>query len=250
MNFIKLPNLPESRVNLLIIGQKYAELLQSSLQLLNVDVLELPDNPNVDPRLSGHADLSVLHVGTNRLILADYLKKSEFSEKLACLGEKVLYYEEKQDVNYPLDAGLNVCFVGSKLICNPATASGQIVNHLTNNNTIIRCRQGYSRCSVCVVDGNSIITADTGIADAAEYAGLSVLKVKPGLANLVGFSDGFIGGAAFKLSSGELAFTGTIADSLERNRIEEFIRRRGVEPVYLTDIDLFDIGGAVTITEA
>lgn len=250
MNFIKLPNLPESRVNLLIIGQKYAKLLQGSLQLLNVDVLELPDNPNVDPRLSGHADLSVLHVGTNRLILTDYLKKSEFSEKLTYLGEKILYYEDKQEPDYPLDAGLNVCFVGSNLIYNPATASEHIVNQLTINNTIIRCRQGYSRCSVCVVDGNSIITADTGIADAAEKNGLSVLRVRPGLAKLEGFSDGFIGGATFKLSSGELAFTGKIADSLERNRIEKFIRRRGVEPVYLTDIDLFDIGGAVTITEA
>lgn len=250
MSFIKLPNLPENNVKSLIIGQKYSKLLKNSLNQLGIDVLELPDNPNIDSRLSGHADMSVLHVGDNRVILAEYLLGSEFSANLTAIGAKVLFSNEKQEPEYPLDSGLNVCFVGSRLICNPATADNIIVKQLTYNEPMIKCRQGYSKCSVCVVDSNSIITADTGIADAAELAGLNVLKIMPGLAMLDGFSEGFIGGAAFKLSSGVLAFTGIIPDTFERNRIESFIRGEGVEPIYLTDADLIDIGGAVIIKES
>jgi hypothetical protein len=250
MEFVKCPNLPQNSVKTLILGQKYAEFLDLALKRYGISPIYVPDNPDVDERMSGHADLSVLHIGGARLICAKHLNDSEFSEKLTEIGTKLTFLSQNQGKKYPEDANLNICIIGNAIICNTASAEKSIVSYLTNNCcSIIPVRQGYSRCAVCVADERSIITADDGIANAAEKNGFAVLRVKPDLAELPGFEYGFIGGAAFKLDGGRLAFTGQIYDTVQRAAIEKFLRKRNIEPLYLTDERLRDIGGAIPITE-
>lgn len=148
---------------------------------------------------------------------------------------------------YPHDAALNFCVVGDKLIYNPKTADASVIDRLRLN--LLACRQGYTKCSVCVVDEDSIITADNKIAQIAMSTGMSVLYVKEDLAALDGFEHGFIGGASFKISRNEMAFTGVINDAGEKRRIESFLNERGINAVYLTAERLFDIGSAIPIIE-
>ena len=68
----------------------------------------------------------------------------------------------------------------------------------------ISSRQGYSRCSVCVVSDNAIITADEGICRSAEAHGVDVLKIRPGYIDPPGFDYGFIGGQASKFQTQSL----------------------------------------------
>ena len=114
----------------------------------------------------------------------------------------------------------------------------------------INSRQGYSRCSVCVVSDNAIITTDEGICRGAEAHGIDVLKIQPGYIDLLGFDYGFIGGASFKISDTKLAFTGRLDKHPDAERIIEFASLHNVNIVYITDKPAFDIGGAVPITEA
>lgn len=99
------------------------------------------------------------------------------------------------------------------------------------------------------MDESSVITSDGGIAAVAGKAGLNVLRIAPGHILLDGFETGFIGGAAFKLSPGLLAFTGRLDGHPDGERIESFLRARRVEPLYLTDSPVFDVGSAVLLTE-
>ena len=46
-----------------------------------------------------------------------------------------------------------------------------------------------------------------------------------------------------------MAFTGVINDEAQKARIENFLNRRGISAVYLTERTLFDIGSAIPITE-
>ena len=78
--FVLSPNLPLA-AGTVIIGQKYADLLEKPLQNLNIHPLFVPDNPDVDARLSGHADLSVFHAGGERLWLAPYLRETDFQKR-------------------------------------------------------------------------------------------------------------------------------------------------------------------------
>ena len=250
MKFVENPNLPV-RAGTIIIGEKYCKILQNSIKSLGINALFMPDNPYVDPRLSGHTDLSVLHLGGNRLLLAPYLKGSSFSRQLEDRGFEIKFASIEQSALYPNDAQMNVCILGNKVIYNPQTGSDAIVKYLTIGNGAIHVssRQGYSRCSVCVVDDNAIITADEGICRSAEAHGVDVLKIRPGYIDLSGFDYGFIGGASFKFSDTKLAFTGGLDRHPDAERIIEFISLHNVDIVYITDKPAFDIGGAIPILE-
>lgn len=216
------------------IGEKYRERLEGPLAALGICTFWLPDNPNVDPRLSGHADLMLLDLGGGRVLT--------YLDSLQDIGLEVVKIEGQGRV-YPDDARLCACVVGRFCIHDFRISDP----HITGFERI-QVRQGYARCSTCVVDEGSIITSDAGIAKAAARHGIDVLGIRPGYIELEGFDTGFIGGASFKISSGRMAFTGRLDSHPDRGRIEDFLRERGVEPVYLTDSPAFDIGSAVPLT--
>ena len=247
---VEFPNLPQ-RAETIIIGEKYSGILYEPLKRLGIITISVPGNPYVDPRLSGHADLSVFHEGWKRLWLAPYLKDSSFSTALEEMGFKLSYPDIVQSMVYPGDAQLNMCICGDKLIYNPRTAVYNIAEFLTFSVGLepVKCRQGYSKCAVCVVDSGAIITADRGIAAASEKAGLDVLLISPEGVSLEGFDCGFIGGAAFKISREAMAFTGRLDQHPDRGVIMNFLAKHKVEPLYLTDAPVFDIGSGLAITE-
>jgi len=248
INYVKVPNLPNYNIKHAIIGKKYTNILKDAFKELGIICIELPDNDSIDYRLSSHADMSLIHLGDNNCLISKYYKNSRIINELLDLGLNVEYSEELQSEDYPNDSILNACIINDKVICNIKT----IDNHLTKffeNKTVVNCKQGYSKCSVCIVDEKSIITADPGIAKSAEVNGLNVLFISNDLVSLDGFNCGFIGGATFKINSNELAFTGMISNTAERNKIENYLVERNVKPRYLTNKELFDIGGIIAISE-
>lgn len=248
--FVMRANLPEDAETILI-GEKYARYLSKSLEKLDITAIFVPNNPDIDPRMSGHADLSLLHAGGERLYLAPYLRGSALSERLLELGAELVYPEMTQSPEYPRDAQLNLCAAGRAVFYCEKSACKDIVDYLTivRRLSAVRGRQGYTRCSTCVVDEHSIITADSMIYAAAIHAGYDALLISAGHIDLSGFEYGFIGGAAFKLSRRVLAFTGSLDIHPDRLRILDFLSVCGIEPVYLTAQPLFDIGSAVPLTE-
>ena len=250
MKFVETPNLPVC-AGTVIIGEKYCNMLQNGVENWGINVLPMPDNPCIDARLSGHADLSVLHLGGNRLLLAPYLKGSSFSQQLGNMGFDLEFADIEQSALYPNDAQMNVCIIGDKVIYNPKTVPDVMVKYLTFGDRAVQInnRQGYSRCSVCVVNDNAIITADEGIYRSAEAHGIDVLKIQPGYIDLPGFDYGFVGGASFKISDTKLAFTGGLDRHPDAEQIIEFTSLHNVDIVYITDKPAFDIGGAIPIAE-
>ena len=248
--FVEYSNLPHE-ADTLLIGEKYADILQFSLKKIGIQPKLIPDNPDVDERLSGHADLSVFHAGGDRIYLAPFLEGTDFHKSLSKLGADVVFPERIQNKTYPNDAQLNACSLGKSLICTPHVTADEIVNYFTNKQgtNLILSRQGYAKCSVCVVDDSSLITADRGIAEAAKSNGLDVLLINAGYIDLPGFSYGFIGGAACRLSDRLMAFTGVLDRHPDKQAILAFIRARGFEPVFLTEKRIFDIGSAIPLTE-
>ena len=249
MKAVEKPTLPEM-VDTILIGEKYTELLENPLEKLGINAIPVPSNGYIDSRLSGHGDLSVLHTGGNVLWLAPHLRGSRFADRLNSMGFALDYPNILQSAAYPGDAQLNVCICGKYTICNRSVVPEDIVNQLTDIGfEIIDCRQGYAKCSVCVVDEGAIITADRGVEAAAREAGLDVLLIEPGYITLDGFSFGFIGGSSFKISRSKLAFTGTLDLHPSKKDILHFLKAHEMEAVYLTDRSIFDIGSGIPITE-
>ena len=242
---IEKPHLPKGKVRCLIIGEKYCKMLEKPLYDRKIDVICAKNNDFVDERLSGHVDLSMVHGGGNVMYAAEHLKDSENIHKIIDRGFSVNYLPNPLDIEYPADAGMNVCIIGDCVICNPKTANQELLRGLR----IISCKQGYTKCSTVVVDERSIITSDKLIAANSVLYGIEAFLVNDSFVRLQGFDKGFIGGAAFKISEDVMAFTGVIKNDEARKSIEAFLHERGIAAEYLTDDEIFDIGSAIPIIE-
>lgn len=241
---IETPHLPKGKVGLVVIGERYRALLADALEQRGTEVLWLPDAPGADPRLAGHADLSVLHLGGDRLVAA---KGDRIVNLLTNRGFSVQETDREFSAGYPRDCGLNGCLVGRRFLHRLSLTDGAVLRALPAQVRRIDAAQGYARCSVCIADERSIVTSDPGIAKAAALDGMEVLQIHPGFVELPGFDTGFLGGASFRLSETELAFTGRLDGHPDRARIESFLSARGVRPVYLTERPVFDIGSAIPL---
>ncbi len=241
MKYIETPHLPQGKVRLLAIGRRYRDRLSEPLEGLGIEVVWLPDNPSVDERLAGHADLSVLHLGRDKLVAAGDAIVNLLSNR----GFTAIKAVNKQLAVYPGDISLNACIVGNCLIHNLKHSDPAIAGEFQR----INVNQGYSKCSVCLLNDKAIITADAGISKSAALCGIEALLIKEGFVELGGFDYGFIGGASFKISNKLLAFTGVLDKHPDSSKILDFLSAHEIEPVFLTEMPIFDIGSAIPLVE-
>ena len=108
---------------------------------------------------------------------------------------------------------------------------------------MINVKQGYSKCSIVIVDEDSIITYDNGIANACEHAGMNVLRIRPGYVALAGYKTGFIGGASGRVGD-TIVFCGDISAHPDSTAITEFIQERGLN-IKSFSFPLTDIGSII-----
>ena len=113
----------------------------------------------------------------------------------------------------------------------------------------IDVRQGYAKCSTVIVDENSIITYDRGIAKPCEAAGMNVLLVEPGFVKLRGADTGFIGGASGRVG-GEIIFNGDLSVHPNFREITAFIEAQGLGCKWFESYELEDIGSIITVTKS
>ena len=244
--FVEYANLPHE-VERLIVGEKYRALLDKSLRSLKIEPIWCPPNPYIDERLSGHCDLSVLHAGGNTVFSAPYLKDTIFSRELETQGFRIIYPQVDMGKMYPKDASFNLCLLKNAFFYNPKVSDRSVTEHITLRP--IAVKQGYCRCSVCIVNGRSIISSDQSVSQKALKNGLDCLLIEPGYIALEGFDYGFIGGSSFKISDNCICFTGTLDAHPDKEKILSFLKKHEVRPVFLTDMPIFDIGSAVPLTE-
>lgn len=253
LKYLQRPNCPENTVKHILIGSKYKGLYEAFFEKFDIIPIYIENNKDVDPRLSGHVDLSVFHAGNDEFVVAQSIKQSLINQlNLHKLTANTMTCMP-QSTKYPNDCNINVCYTGDYLICNNKVADKLIVNLLTNrldnSKLVINVNQGYTKCNICVIDSNSIITGDAGIATECTTRGLNVLLVNNDWINLNGFNHGFIGGCTFKLSKDKIAFTGIIDNKIDEERIKSFLNERKIEMIYMSNNKINDIGGIIPITE-
>lgn len=176
---------------------------------------------------------------------------AEIDEAIAChpdiymchLGKTVyLGDSSKLTHDYPGHAIYNGCSTGKYFIHNLKITDNKLLEEVKAMGLIpIHVAQGYAKCSCIVVDENSIITADMGIAKAASSAGLDVLVIKPGQVALDGYPYGFIGGASGKVEN-TILFNGDVSSHSDYLAIKDFIESRNLKLKYFEDYPLTDIG--------
>lgn len=241
-----MPNLPQGQVSVVAVSSEYPQII-SALQKKGISVLQIEPCLQLDEPVASHADMQLLHLGKNKILLSPYQKNLIL--QLEQLGIDVLI-GEKLGKEYPTDILYNIAVFDKFYICNDNVISKTAQTHLRKQGLQkIHVSQGYSKCSVCIVDKDSIITADPGIAKAAQKFGISVLEIQPNYIKIPKYNTGFIGGCCGKLSPNLMVFTGKISEHPDYNKIQNFLYNRKIEICELTQEDLLDVGGILPIME-
>ena len=165
--------------------------------------------------------------------------------KMGVLDGSPLFFAGKDDLgkDYPADCAFNAACTGKFFIHKlSATNEKLLLAAKEMGMTLIDVQQGYTKCSVAIVDETSIITYDEGIIKAcSKYPELSVLRVAPGFVRLDGYDTGFIGGASGRVGK-EIIFHGDLFAHPDFAAIVDFIESRGLICKWFPQFNLTDIG--------
>lgn len=249
MKFVKTPNLPEAG-KLALIDYRIEGQLLKELEKRNIDCLRVNAHEDLYKSVSGHPDMQLHHLGGKDMVYAPGVS-TELIKKLETLGYKMIIGSSKMRNTYPYSVAYNVARIGDFVLHNFEYTDEVLLAEFEKRGLKrIKVKQGYAKCSVCIVNKNSIITADLGIARAAREFGIEVLLIPP-QRNIVlkGLDYGFIGGSGGLISSKSLAFFGD-ATLLESYRdILTFTEERGVEVVSLSNERVQDFGSILVIAQ-
>ncbi len=240
---IQNPNLPENNVTAVIIGKKYI----SDCEALNEYGIRIitPDFINILPvYISEHPDMNIFHFGNKKIFLVNKAAGESLSD-FECN-----FISETQGSEYPNDCLFNCVRIGNKFICNEKTVSKDILNCAYDSGLqIINVKQGYTKCSVCVIDSNSIITDDESIYKSASDYFDDILLIGKGSIKLETKEYGFIGGATGKIGKNILAFNGRIESHTDHNKIFDFLNKHCITAIELNTGVLKDIGSIIPVFE-
>ncbi len=247
MNFVQSSNLPQNEVTTVFVSDMDKGTI-STLEVMGIKTITPPIAKYLPKAINYHADMSLVHLGDNVVLCSEF--NADFHEYLMACKVSPTYLLDKLGQTYPYDVLLNVCFLGNKLICNSKTCDASIVTYARNKGyEVIDVNQGYTKCSIAVVDENSIITSDKGIAKECEKYDIHCLLITPGQIELEGYEYGFIGGCCGKIAKDKLFFAGDISLHSDADKINEFLRSKNVKPICIKNKQLVDIGGILPIVE-
>lgn len=245
MKFINKPNLPQSRVTVAAISCTAGESIKK-LNDLGIKTLQIPANARLPVPVNSHADLHLLHSGENNLFVQnEHLFLGELSPKF-----NLVKIREEAGNKYPKDVRLNCAIIGRNLICNTKTIAREILEFAEHSGlNIINVNQGYTKCSICVLNENAIITDDESIYTAAGNFLNDALLVSKGSIGLNGYNYGFIGGCCGKIDKDKIAFNGRIESHRDCNQIIDLLNKHNIECIELNSERLTDIGGILPLCE-
>lgn len=210
----------------------------NSLKQLGVTVYKTTPIKTLYNEVMGHSDMQIHFIGKKAICTPeayDYYVELNLSDIELICGSKSL------KSTYPDDIAYNVCSVGDYVICRPLCAAIEIISEYQRmKKEILNTKQGYTKCNICVVNSQSVITSDDGIYKLLKNKKMNVLKIRPGYIELYNM-EGFIGGAT-GLINNILYFNGDIKTHPDANNMIDFCKNVGVDTFSLNKGNLIDIG--------
>ena len=165
------------------------------------------------------------------------------------------HYEKEQiEMHYPDDIKYNVAIIGNYAVHNFKYTDKKVLKLLQEGGyELIDVEQGYTNCSIAVIDNTSVITTDKKIADRLRANNLSVLLLDytPDIKLLdehgrYSSMQGFIGGAIGKVDNNIIIF-GDLEKIDKDGQIRKFITDRHLTIVEFNGLDVIDYGGILEV---
>ncbi len=229
-------------MNKVVISCNYSKNIISTLNKFNIKTVKTLENENLCKGLSGHADLQI-NIIDDIAIVADFAY-NYYKENLTEFN--VIKGISAVQATYPNDIAYNVSVVGKTMYHNLKYTDSKLIEiYKSKGFRIQNVKQGYTKCTTCIVNENAVITEDFGIAKALLKNGVDVLTVDCGDVLLDGFDYGFLGGASGLVAKNTLAFCGEIKNHRNYKEIYNFTQKHKVDIISLCNQQLTDIGSII-----
>lgn len=234
-----------------MLSEQANEPLRGTLREREIRIISVQADDRLAAPVRCHADLQAHPLGRRKIVVSRRAGSTGgFIPQLEERGFDIMLSECRLQKDYPGDVLLDAARVGSFLFCVLQLTDPVILRSCRDDGVrIVPVKQGYAKCSVCVVNDTSIITSDPSIAQAAAGVGLSVCRIRAGAIRLEGYYCGFIGGCSGKLGPDIMAFTGDLRTHPDYSIIEAFLRERKIRALSLCPGPLTDIGGILPLEE-
>ncbi len=241
------PFIPLDKANIAIIDGRANESIVKSLESLNIQVVKTIKCEELQEGIAYHPDMVIHPINHKMIIVApnvfDYYEDI-FSRKgiIVKKGEKELCR------NYPDDIAYNVGRLNNYAIHNFKYTDEKLKWYLKKEGIeLIDVKQGYSKCSLAVIDEESGMTSDKIIFELLSKKGLDILFIESGHISLEGYNYGFIGGCTGSYSKKQVFLTGKLSKHPDSEKILCFFNKRIVEIIYLSDDEIVDLGTIITL---
>lgn len=231
----------------LVIDERMRSIEKETLKCLGYELIEIKKSTNVYPEISSHVDIFACKV-KDKIVVEKHIYdilKNKFKRKII-KGDSTVQNVYPNDINY------NVCIVGNRAIHNFKYTDSKIISELNKNNfELINVKQGYSNCSIAVIDENSIILSDKGLYNSLKNRGIDMLFLDyiPNIKLLnengeYSQKNGFIGGAISRIGDNIVVF-GDLDKIDYDGKIRSFIKKRNLNIIDFKKLDVIDYGGVI-----
>ena len=234
----------------LIIDERMRSIEKQKLKELGYNLIEIRHNSNVYEEISSHADIFVCKIGDKIIV-----EPSQFNdiEKQVKTEIDIKQGQERITCKYPNDIKYNVCTIGKNAIHNFQYTDLIVKQELEKSGyELINTTQGYTNCSIAVIDEKSAIVTDKGLYKILQKHGIDVLYLdyEPDIKLLNGKSysekKGFIGGVVSKIDD-NIVITGDLNKIDQNDIIRNFIKFKNMNIIEFEGLDVIDYGGIVKI---
>lgn len=247
MKFIKSSFIPDKKISLALIDCRASDTVVKNLNKLNVNIIKTIKCNETYNAISCHPDICVIKLNYNDILVAPNVY-SYYNEVLTPLGFNVIKGSLPIESKYPYNVQYNVVILGNKVIHNFKYTDNTLLDYIEKNNMEkVNVNQGYCKCSICVVDENSIITSDEGIYNEVIKHNIDCLLIEKGHIDLFELNYGFIGGCSGLISEDTLVFFGNIESHPNFKEIETFVSNKNKKILSLSNEKLTDLGSLIPL---
>ncbi len=246
-NYVHTPNLPLNKVSCVLVDYRISDKSEEALINLGIKVLKTTKLDCVYESVNGHPDMQIHHIGDNIFVceksLAEYYKK-------LLPDAHIVSGNTHLSSNYPHDIAYNGARVGDYFFHYLNYTDSEIIEYYkTNGEKLINVKQGYTKCSVAIINEYAIITSDTKIAQKARNVGIDALFTENNQIILKGQNCGFFGGICGKIDKNTLIINGNINKLRNAESLLNFCHKYDVNIKSLNNCIPEDIGSILPIKE-
>ncbi|MBP3480071.1 MAG: hypothetical protein J6K66_00505 [Clostridia bacterium] len=233
------PNLPAAPVKAVLADRNISNETLHILKKLGIQVLLTIKLPEITDSTATHPDMQFAPIGYKKALVCG----SVYTNYRAILPDYRLIPVYGIQSPYPNDSLLNITVIRTQCF---ATKYQQDKLRLDGFD-YITVKQGYTKCNICILNENALITSDRSISSAAAQRGIRTYLLPDKEIELAGYNHGFWGGTCGLIDKDKLFFNGDITRLGCYVNLMKILEKEKVEPIYHTASGLCDIGSIIPL---